>query len=209
MKQLSVLLTVLIVTLACGSTSTPPFRISSIQTELPSSPAKPVVTPSIIPTASLPPEPTATLTLEPTATSAPTEVPTSTPVLTPTSSPTPIAPPQTVNTIASASGLISIVSIAYDGSGNKEPDEYVEIRNDSSQPIQLKGWVLQDKAKHVFSFPDFVIQLGQVCRIYTDEIHPDSCGFSFGFNDSAIWNNSGDCAYLKDQAGNMVAEYCY
>jgi hypothetical protein len=101
------------------------------------------------------------------------------------------------------------LGITFDGTGDKEPDEYVEIRNDSGQPMQLKGWILQDKARHVFSFPDYVIQFGQVCRIYTDEIHPESCGLSFGFKDSAIWNNGGDCAYLKDQAGKMVAEYCY
>jgi hypothetical protein len=105
--------------------------------------------------------------------------------------------------------MITIVNITFDGNGAKEPDEYVEIQNDSGQPLQLKGWTLRDKAKHLFSFPEFVIQPDQVCRIYTDEVHPDSCGFSFGFTDSAIWNNGGDCAYLKDQAGKTIAEYCY
>lgn len=209
MKKAIVLIMLFVVTLACGSAPTPPSRSMSGQTQLPSQPAQANNTPSVVPTATPPPQPTATWTAEPTATSAPTESPTATPVVAPSASPTTVIPTMTESAFASTTGLITIVGITFDGTGNKEPDEYVEIRNDSGQSLQLKGWILEDKADHVFNFPDFTIQPDQICRIYTDEVHPDFCGFSFDFDDSAIWNNGGDCAYLKDQAGNMVTEYCY
>jgi hypothetical protein len=52
------------------------------------------------------------------------------------------------------------------------------------------------------------MQPGQVCRVYTNEFHPEWCGFNYG-RGSAIWNNSGDCAYLRDGQGNPIHEYCY
>jgi predicted extracellular nuclease len=97
-------------------------------------------------------------------------------------------------------GNIDITDIFYDGAGGAEPDEYVEIRSDDTQPIQLSGWTLRDVANHAFTFPSYVMQPGQVCRIYTNENHPEWCGFNYG-SGSAIWNNGGDTAYLrgKDQ----------
>jgi competence protein ComEC len=114
-------------------------------------------------------------------------------------SPTP-TPPITNN--------VAIINIFFDGTGNLEPDEYVEIRNDNNNPIQLGGWTLRDSAQHIYKFPNYVIQPGQVCRIYTNEYHPEWCGFNYGFG-SAIWNNTGDCAYLRDSQSNLIEDYCY
>lgn len=111
---------------------------------------------------------------------------------------------------AGAPGGIEISAIFYNGSaGKNEPDEYVEIRNRGSVPLQLKDWSLEDKAHHRFVFPEFEIAPEQVCRIYTNQDHTEWCGFSFRFDESAIWNNGGDCAYLADSQGQAAAEYCY
>lgn len=209
MKKFIVLLITLTMTVACSSVSTPQSRSLSIQTVLPTLTAEVYATLTAVPTATLPPEPTASWTPASTATTAPADLPTPTPVLALSFSPTSVDPTQTESAFTSVTGSIAIVGIIFDGSGDKEPDEYVEIRNDSDRPLQLESWTLRDKADHIFFFPDFVIQPGQVCRIYTDQVHPDSCGFSFGFDGSAIWNNGGDCAYLKDHTGTMITEYCY
>lgn len=120
----------------------------------------------------------------------------------PTSTPTPV---QSDNSI----GVI-ISYIYYDGQkGRNEPDEYAVIKNISGIPVNIGGWRLNagDPGQD-FIFPDFVLQPGQECRIYTNEIHPESCGFSFG-SGKAIWRNSGDCGYLYDSSGKLVNEYCY
>jgi hypothetical protein len=142
--------------------------------------------------------PTHTPTPKPTLT--PTLTPTPKPTLTPTLTPT----PQPHNT-----GNIQITSIFYDGvKGPEEPDEYVEIQNKEGFPIQLNNWTLRDVQNHVFTFPSFVIQPGQVCRIYTNEQHPEWCGFNY-HNSVAIWNNGGDCGYLWDLNGTHIDDYCY
>jgi competence protein ComEC len=124
------------------------------------------------------------------------------PAAAPTLTPTPTQEPGTT-------GDVNIIDIFYDGViGSQEPDEYVEIRNDDTQPMQLSGWTLRDEANHVFTFPGYIMQPGQVCRIYTNENHPGWCGFSYG-SGSAIWNNSGDCAYLNNSQAQEMDQFCY
>ncbi|MFM8319805.1 MAG: lamin tail domain-containing protein [Chloroflexota bacterium] len=105
-------------------------------------------------------------------------------------------------------GQLIITKISERGTIWEEPEEYVEFRNDSDWSIQLKGWTLQDEAHHTFVFPNFVLGPGQYCRVYTNEYHPTSCGFSY-FSLSPIWENDGDCAYIKDALGRLVHHMCY
>lgn len=121
----------------------------------------------------------------------------------PTQTPAPTMPP------VYTTGQIDIDLIFFDGvAGTAEPDEYVQIRNRDGHAIQLQGWRLSDAAGHVFTFPSRVMQPNQTCRIYTNQVHPDSCGFSFG-SGSAIWNNSGDTATLRNAQGTVVDSYSY
>lgn len=134
-------------------------------------------------------------TLEVTPQMTPTPTQTATPTATTTQQPSP-------------SGDVKITTIFYIGEGIGEPDEYVEIRNDDTNAIQLAGWTLRDIADHVFTFPSFVMQPGQICRVYTNEYHPELCGFNYGSR-SEIWNNGGDCAYLQDNQNELVSVLCY
>jgi len=136
----------------------------------------------------------------PTRTPTPTKTPSISPTPTRTSTPTQAPPPPT--------GNVAITSIFYDGTGQNEPDEYVEIKNNDTYPIQLSNWTLRDDANHIFTFPSFVIQPGQVCRVYTNENHPEWCGFNY-HSGTAIWNNTGDCGYLRDSANTLKSQLCY
>jgi cardiolipin synthase len=143
-------------------------------------------------------------------TPTPTATPTNTPIPTATNTPWPTNTPAPTNTpIPHTTGNVDITSIFYDGvKGSAEPDEYVQIRNNDTSPIQLSGWTLRDIANHVYTFPSYVMQPGQTCRIYTNEYHPEWCGFNYG-NGAAIWNNSGDTAYLRDSTGTPIDTYTY
>jgi endonuclease YncB( thermonuclease family) len=124
--------------------------------------------------------------------------PTPTPSRTiPTYTPTPVR-----------SGDVVIVKISYKGTFWQEPEEYVEILNDGSQPVQLLDWTLSDIKHHVFFFPSFVLGPQQYCRIYTDLYLPKHCGFTY-HSHSPIWENDGDCAYLRDADGVLIDEFCY
>ena len=118
-------------------------------------------------------------------------------------------PIQTI-TPPSGQGSIVIIQIYFDGVVSQyEPDEFVEIRNESDQVIQLKGWKLTDKDDNVFIFPEHALEPKESCKIYTNEDHPESCGFNFKKKNQAIWSNQGDCATLRNPEGEIVAQKCY
>ncbi len=132
-----------------------------------------------------------------------TPVPTPTPKPTPAPSPT-TEPAQTTN--------IQITKIFYDGQvARTESDEYVEITNLGAQTVDLAGWVLKDTSEGYpsFTFPSYTLQPEKSIRVYTNEIHPEYGGFSFG-SGKAIWNNtSPDTAALYNAQGQEVSRKSY
>ena len=53
-----------------------------------------------------------------------------------------------------------------------------------------------------------VIKGGESVRVYTNEIHKESGGYSFE-SGKAIWNNKGGLAVLKDGSGKKIGEFKY
>ena len=93
----------------------------------------------------------------------------------------------------------------------QEPDEYVEIANVGGEAQDMDGWRLVDIADEtpVFAFPATLLGLGARVRVYTNEVYPESGGFSFG-RGSAIWSNSDpDRAGLYNEAGLLVSSATY
>jgi len=101
-----------------------------------------------------------------------------------TPEPTVVPPPQKAEVVISY--------ILYDGAVPRvESDEYAESYNRGGAAINLAGWRLNaGDAGQDFIFPSFTLQSGQACRIYTNEDHPEHCGFSFR-SGRALWNNKG------------------
>jgi competence protein ComEC len=113
-------------------------------------------------------------------------------------------------TWAAQFGRLDISDIFYNGAINpKEPDEYVEIINQEAYPLQVVGWTVRDQDNREYTFPSYVMAPGQVCRVYTNEDHPEWCGFNWGSSGSAVWDNSGECGYLVDTNSTQIDEYCY
>ena len=117
-------------------------------------------------------------------------------------------------TPAAGHALVQITGLRRDGALNpNEPDEYVEITNQGAVAQDLTGWRLDSErgaaSGQVFHFPaGFVMQPGQVCRVYTDEVHPEWCGLSFGYRKSGVWNNNEpDAAVLFDGDGAVVSRW--
>lgn len=100
--------------------------------------------------------------------------------------------------------------IFYDGVVKRvESDEYAQITNEGGAAVNLAGWRLNaGNPGQDFYFPDFVLEPGASCRVYTNEVHPEFCGFSFG-NGQALWSNKGDCGILFDGGGGEVSRRCY
>ncbi len=114
---------------------------------------------------------------------------------------------------ASESGL-RILEVFYDAPGDDNAnlnEEWVTIRNDGGNIVDLSGWTLKDEsATHRFAFPAlFVLAVGEVMTIRT------GCGEDFGTElfwcnqGSAVWNNTGDTAFLLDPNGNIHHTFGY
>ena len=61
----------------------------------------------------------------------------------------------------------------------------------------------------LFTFPSYVLQPGKNVRVYTNKIHPEYGGLSFGYG-KAIWNNKDpDMAALYNTEGQEVFRKSY
>ena len=113
--------------------------------------------------------------------------------------------------LSKATPHVRISRIFSDGSvKSTEADEYIALVNDGLIDIDISGWKIQSiNRNQEFSFPTgTVLKKGAECRVYTNEVHPESGGFSFGSKRS-VWNNSSDEGRLYDAQGNLMSSYAY
>ncbi len=111
-----------------------------------------------------------------------------------------------------ATGTVAIAHIAYKGKVKRtQSDEYVEIVNKGTETADISGWKVSSglSKKQSFTFPAGTkLEAGKSFRVYTNEVHPETGGFSLG-SGSGIWNDKGDEAKLFDAQGNQVSTLAY
>lgn len=116
----------------------------------------------------------------------------------------------------SASPPVVITCIHFDATGNDHSNENGEwVVLEANQGTNLADWSIQDKAVNRYSFPEnFELEKGETVRIYTgsedDPKNDTGCGKDPDYelywgSDSAIWNNSGDTAYLRKSSKTVFA----
>jgi len=136
----------------------------------------------------------------------PTETPTPPP---PTASPSPTPRPP-IAALKPVGDTIVIVTVY-----NKSKTEYVEIANQGDAAVDMSGWHLhgsrddQSLADDYFFPSGFVLQPGQPVRLHSGEGGTDSPPTDIYWTEKTVWNNTGETVYLRDAAGNLVAEYTY
>ncbi|MGB9743586.1 MAG: thermonuclease family protein [Minisyncoccales bacterium] len=113
------------------------------------------------------------------------------------------------------SSCIKIVNINADAPGNDNENkngEWIEIKNSCVQAIPLKGWLLKDSsASNKYEFKDFTLEGSKSVIIYSG-CGPDTSDklyWQCPEGRYAIWNNTGDHAFLYDLNGNLVSDYQY
>jgi len=87
---------------------------------------------------------------------------------------------------------VRIECIVYqDKEFETQSDEYVQIKNYGTAAQDLLGWTLTklNDTERLFAFPSsFLLEPEMSIRVYTNEIHTESGGFSFESEDG-IWTN--------------------
>ena len=98
-----------------------------------------------------------------------------------------VGPPATITdtpTRSDGDAQVVLECIFYDGRvPRSEADEYVQIVNPGDSPMNLLGWRLTDISEGYpsFTFPPYVLDPGESVRVYTNQHHPDSGGFTFAY----------------------------
>lgn len=113
-----------------------------------------------------------------------------------------------------ACGAPSAAPLAFSGAVFDAPGddldpitgERVAITNAGTSLVDLTGWSLADEsASHRYAFPTgFTLAAGATVTVYT-ACGTDTAGFLYWCEQgSAVWNNDGDTAFLRDPNGNIV-----
>ena len=123
-------------------------------------------------------------------------------------SPTPLpptAPPKPLG------GKIVIVKVFNSGSV-----EYVDIANQGDAAVDMSGWHVFGSRDHesnrddYYFPPGFVLGPGQSVRLHSGERSTQNMGNDIYWSSEPVWRNDpGETVYIKDTAGNLVAEYSY
>ena len=191
-------------------TETPTSQPTQTPTPLPTDTPTPLPTDTPTPLSTETPTPLPTNTDTPTPADTPNPPPADTPTPLPTDTPTP--EPTATPSPKPASPDVRIACIFFDGAVSRtESDEYVAIVNEGGRAQDITGWRLLDIAdgRPQFVFPSRTLEPGETIRVYTNQMHTDSGGFSFGSR-SAIWSNSDpDEAGLYDADGTLVHRTSY
>ena len=153
----------------------------------------------------------------PTPAPQPTPAPVSPVDVTPIPTPAPVPTPEPLVTDSeeftiTATTNVTISKLVYKGAVKRtQADEYIEISNLGNSPANISGWKITSagSSKQFLTFPPgTILEGGKSFRIYTNEVHPETGGFSFG-SKTAIWNDAGDEAKLFDTAGSNVSTLAY
>ncbi|MBD3359832.1 MAG: hypothetical protein GF365_03970, partial [Candidatus Buchananbacteria bacterium] len=105
---------------------------------------------------------------------------------------------------------LGISYIFYDGIvSNKEPDEYVVVTNNSLNEINLNGYTLNDESGKTYNFKNITLPANSLIKIYTGCGTDTATELYWCYTYSAIWNNSGDTATLKNNLGSIIDTYSY
>ncbi|MBC7235238.1 MAG: lamin tail domain-containing protein [Chloroflexi bacterium] len=89
-------------------------------------------------------------------------------------------------------------------------DEYVEIRNDGSQPVSLAGWQIVSGGEQSFTFPQGVIlEPGATLRVHSGRGATGETPADLIWTRAYVWHDVGDAALLLDEAGRTVSHWRY
>jgi endonuclease YncB( thermonuclease family) len=88
-------------------------------------------------------------------------------------------------------------------------EEYVCISNLGSGLVEMSGWSVHDEYGWIYQFPVFTLEIGSSVKIITGCGENTQGDLYWCKDETAVWNNDGDCVYLLDATGELIADYCY
>jgi len=109
-------------------------------------------------------------------------------------------------------GNVMIETIHYDAAGDEYDnlnDEYVVLKNTGDAAVDVGGWTLSDEADHTYTIPSGVtLDAGESITIHTGSGSNSESDLYWG-QGAPVWNNGGDTATLRNNAGEEEDSYQY
>jgi len=112
-------------------------------------------------------------------------------------------------TPAQAAGGVTIYHVWFDSPGsdnrsNKSLNaEWVQIKNNGSSAVSLRGWVLKDASNHKYTFLNVKIGAHKTMKVHTGR-GTDTTADKYQNRRAYVWNNTSDTATLTKANGSKV-----
>jgi len=106
---------------------------------------------------------------------------------------------------------IGIYYLKYNAAGDDRKnlnDEYVEFRNKCEYPVDMTGWIAEDRAGHRYMFPAFTAMNKTKFKLRTGAGTDSAVALHWG-SSTPVWNNGGDTMTLSRPDGQLMLEYEY
>lgn len=117
--------------------------------------------------------------------------------------------------LGSKTNCVKIISINANAPGddNKNKNgEWIEIKNTCPEQIPLDGWLIKDNsASNSYKFRNIFLEKEEIIKVYSGCGIDTKTSFYWQCPETkyAIWNNSGDHAFLYNEKGELVSDYQY
>jgi eight-cysteine-cluster-containing protein len=118
--------------------------------------------------------------------------------------------------IGASSPTLLISEVLYDPLGTEPNEEWIEIFNNASSPVELTDWTISDNMSTDVISPTVTIPVGGCIVIAVSEdfyaSYPDFTGAIVFIADGKIGNglgNAGDRLILKDDEGTVIDQMSY
>lgn len=109
---------------------------------------------------------------------------------------------------ASHQGGLHLGKIQYDSPGTDTRTntslnaEFVDIHNNGTVKLQLKGYRLKDNTGYTYTFGSYTVAAGKTVRVHTGK-GSTSGAHVYWNRGSYVWNNTGDKARLYKPSGSL------
>jgi hypothetical protein len=96
------------------------------------------------------------------------------------------------------------------GDDTENPNgEWIEIANQGSEPVQMRGYTLKDEANNLYTFGNFIASPGTSFRLFSGQGQDNPTELYWGYIGRSVWNNNSDAAFLRDEQGALVDTFAY
>ncbi|MES0362120.1 MAG: thermonuclease family protein [Anaerolineales bacterium] len=88
-------------------------------------------------------------------------------------------------------------------------EEYVCLVSQSIELVEMTGWIVRDEYGWTYSIPEFTLEPGTAVKVRSGCGDNSQKDLYWCKDETAVWNNDGDCVYLISKEGKTIAQYCY